>query len=113
MNVFALIGDVSTNPFPERNGIKFCLRGGDICHPKGEGNWFAPPYFPKGIWRTYCRIPLLPVLAYRFGRRAGYLGFKVYGADSPAYKHWMPPEDVYAGSLALQISIRPFATLKG
>lgn len=100
------------DPLLEKNGIFFELRGGDICHPKGEGKWFEPPYFPDGVWRTFCRWNILPFFAYRLGKKHGYMGFKAYGADSEAYKNWMNPEDVYEGSQALHVSIRPFATVK-
>lgn len=111
MKVFSLWGTPTTNPFPVSNGIQFSLHGGDICYPKGKGDWFKPPYFPAGVWRTYCSLPILPWISYRFGKRAGYIGFKVYGADSDAYKNWMNPDDVYPGSQALMPSIRLFATL--
>lgn len=35
----------------------------------------------------------------------GYLGAKVYGADSPTYT-WLQPEEVYPGSLAIHFSGR-------
>lgn len=36
----------------------------------------------------------------------GYLGAKCYGADAPEYTNWMPAEDVYPGSQAIQFSGR-------
>lgn len=37
----------------------------------------------------------------------GYLGMgKCYGADAPEYLYWMPAEDVYEGSQAIQFSAR-------
>jgi len=101
---------VTTSPFLEKNGIAFELRGGDICHPWGSGDWFKPPYF-RSVWRAFCRWPVLPWITWRRGNRGGYIGFKAYGADSEAYKNWMDPADVYEGSMALQMSCRPFATL--
>lgn len=56
--------------------------------------------------------PVLPFVAFRwpFTTRACYLGFKLYGVDSPAYAKWLcGPEDVFDGSQALCLTIRPFA----
>lgn len=58
--------------------------------------------------------PVLPFIAFRwpFTQRACYLGFKLFGVDSPAYKEWLcGPEDVFEGSQALCLTIRPFARL--
>jgi len=45
----------ATSPFPEKNGLFIELRGGDFCHPRGNGNWFKPPYFAKitRFWLPY------------------------------------------------------------
>jgi len=100
---------------------RFAIRiySGDICDPVqiGGGNWFTPPY-PKRVWRTYCSLPILPFIMWKwpFLDRTGYIGFKLYGADSPEYKKWgvgFKPEDVYEGSQALCLSFRPFARQKG
>jgi len=49
-------------------------------------------------------------IAWRFNNRSGYAGSKVYGVDSPVYKTWLcAPEEVYDGSLAMCLTIRPFA----
>lgn len=103
----------ATSPFPARNGVFFELRGGDVCDPIGAGsNWFAPP-FPRHIVRYRCRRAWLPYLSWRFGRWAGYLGWKIYGVDAPVYAQWLcEPREVYAGSQALCLTARPFATLK-
>ena len=100
----------ATQPFPASSGFFFELRGGDILHPWGKGEWFKPPYFAS-IWRAWCAWCVLPFLSWRFGTIGGYVGFKVYGADSEAYRHWMPEGDVYEGSQALQMSARLWATL--
>lgn len=100
-----------TSPFPAGQGIFIELRGGDILHPRGQGDWFRPPYFAR-IFRAFCRWPVLPFVSWRLGTWGGYLGAKAYGADSDAYRAWMPAGDVGDGSVALMLSIRPFATLK-
>lgn len=114
-----------TDPVPELNGRKFIYRiySGDICDPVGAGNnWFKEP-FPTRVWRTYCKYPILPFIAWVWPAwmskifpglkdRVGYMGFKLYGVDSPEYKKWpvgIKPEDVYDGSQAVCLSIRPFA----
>jgi len=94
-----------TNPKRSTFGITFALRGGDILHPLGSGSWFDPPYFSR-IWRAYCPITICPFISWNLFGWKGYIGFKVYGADSPAYKNWMPPADVYDGSQAMQLSAR-------
>ena len=49
-------------------------------------------------------------IAWRFDKRSGYAGSKVYGVDPPIYATWLcAPEEVYDGSLAMCFSIRPFA----
>jgi hypothetical protein len=104
-----------TKPFLSSNGLFIEFRGGDVCDPVQiglfGGKWFEPPY-PKHVWRWFCRYPLLPFISWRLGGKGGYIGFKAYGADSPAYKNWMNPDDVYDGSQALCLSIRPFATMR-
>lgn len=103
----------ATDPLLEQNGFWWELRSGDICHPKGEGDWFNPPYFPDGVWRAFCKWPILPFISWKIGNKGGYAGFKIYGCDSEAYKHWVPdPDDVFEGSQAMHVSIRPFATIK-
>lgn len=47
--------------------------------------------------------------------RALYAGAKVFGVDAPEYKLWpvgIKPEDVYEGSKALCLSIRPSARIR-
>lgn len=101
-----------TSPFPAKPwSVFFEMRGGDVCEPLGFGtNWFHPPY-PK-VWKWLCRWPVLPYFAWRFNKRAGYIGFKAYGVDAVEYKAWMDPADVFDGSQALCITARPFATLR-
>ena len=107
MRVFQLTtsDEPLTSPKRERWGITFALRGGDVCHPLGNGNWFEPPYFAK-VWRWYCHSAILPWISWNLWGWKGYAGAKIYGADSLAYMNWMAPEDVYNGSLALHFSIR-------
>lgn len=110
-----------TDPLPEKPwSIIFRLYWGDICDPSkltqlifGE-SWFGPR-FPSKVWRTYCKWPILPFIAWRFKSKGGYIGFKVYGVDSPQYKQWsvgIHPDDVFDGSLAMCLTFRPFATMK-
>ena len=101
------------DPVLEKGGRKFVLRiwSGDVCDPLG-GQWFGPE-FPKTVIRFFCKLPILPFIAWKWPlmNRAGYIGFKLYGADAPAYKNWMPAEDVYDGSQALCFSVRPMARI--
>lgn len=100
-----------TDPLPELGGRRFVMRvySGDVCDPL-FGNWFTPPW-PKYVVRFKFRF--LPFVAWKWPliNRAGYIGFKLYGADAEAYKNWMPAEDVYDGSQALCFSVRPAATI--
>ncbi len=108
MRVFQLTtsDEPLTSPKRERFGITFALRGGDVCHPLGtNGNWFTPPYFSDTLRFCAC-IPILPWISWNLFGWRGYAGAKIYGADSPAYKNWMNPDDVYDGSLAIHFSIR-------
>jgi hypothetical protein len=105
------------DPVLEKGGRRFVIRlwSGDVCDPVsccGSSDWFGPNY-PRHVVRFFCKLPILPFIAWKwpFMDRAGYIGFKPYGADSPAYKNWMPAEDVYDGSQALCFSIRPFARM--
>ena len=93
-----------TNPKRSVWGVTFALRWGDVLHPLGAGDWFKPPYFSR-ILRFYSHFPI-PFIAWNLWGWRGYLGAKVYGADSDAYLNWMPAEDVYPGSLAIQFSGR-------
>lgn len=93
-----------TNPKRLTQGITLALRWGDVCHPLGSGDWFKPPYFTR-VLRFYCYVPL-PFISWNLGGWRGYLGAKVYGADSESYKNWMNVNDVYAGSQAIQFSGR-------
>jgi len=94
-----------TNPKRSVWGVTFALRWGDVLHPLGDGDWFRPPYFSR-VLRFYCPLSMLPFVAWNLWGWRGYLGAKVYGADSPDYKNWMPAEDVYDGSQAIQFSGR-------
>lgn len=105
------------DPVLEFGGRRFVFRlyKGDICDPL-NGNWFVEPY-PTRIWRAHCPWPVLPFIAWKwpFLDRAGYLGFKHYGADGeqyPAYRKWMPEGDSEPGSNALCLSFRPFASME-
>lgn len=105
MRVFQVPGQISTAPKRATFGITFALRGGDILHPLGSGDWFKPPYFSR-VLRFWCPVPILPWISWNLWGWRGYVGAKVYGADSPEYVHWMPAKDVYDGSRALQFSVR-------
>ena len=95
----------STNPKRSSFGITLALRWGDVCHPLGsDGNWFHAPYFER-VLRFWSYFPL-PFIAWNLWGWRGYLGAKVYGADSEAYKNWMNPADVGEGSQAIQFSGR-------
>jgi hypothetical protein len=91
-------------------------RGGDRIQPIGSGDWFNPPYFPKGFQRDYIDTPSKLFFCWRFPALnwAGYFGAKGFGVEDEAYKHWMcPPEEVYPGSQAIMMmSIRPFASVE-
>ncbi len=93
-----------TNPKRSVWGVTFALRWGDVCHPLGQGDWFAPPYFSR-VLRFWSYSPL-PFIAWNLWGWRGYLGAKVYGVDSDAYKNWINPEEVYDGSQAIQFSGR-------
>lgn len=99
-----------TDPFRQSFGITLALRGGDICHPLGVGDWFKPPYF-KEVFRFWLEWPIAPYITWRVGNCGGYIGAKIYGVDSEAYRNWLPPSEVYVGSLAMMFSIRLWAKL--
>jgi hypothetical protein len=96
--------DGLTNPKRSVWGVTFALRWGDVCHPLGQGDWFKPPYFSR-VLRFWSYFPL-PFVAWNLWGWRGYLGAKVYGVDSPAYKNWIAPDEVYEGSQAIQFSGR-------
>ena len=103
------------DPLPELGGRSFIFRlySGDINQPVSlTAGWFEPP-FAKYVWKKFVKLPILPFIAWRwpFTTKGGYCGFKLYGVDSPAYKLWMNPDDVYDGSQAVHLSIRPSAQL--
>jgi len=94
-----------TAPKRESFGITLALRGGDVLHPLGSGNWFSPPWF-QSIWRWFCPITILPWISWNLFGWRGYIGFKAYGADAVEYINFMPAADVSPGSIALMISAR-------
>ncbi len=100
----------ATDPLLEDDGFWWELRSGDVLDPL-NGKWFEEP-FPTRIWKFFCNLPVLPFISWRIGSKAGYIGFKIYGADSPAYLNWMNPDDVYEGSQAMCLSARPFTTME-
>lgn len=101
----------ATSPFPLENGVFVELRGGDFRMPVGKGNWFSVPYF-TACWRKHWSRAWIPFISYRWGNRGGYIGAKIYGADSPTYATWLAPGEDYPGSQAIMLSCRPFATLE-
>ena len=105
MKVFQFPGTPTTAPKRETFGITFALRGGDVCHPLGQGDWFKPPYFSR-VLRFWCALPILPWLSWNLWGWRGYIGAKVYGADRPEYVFWMEAKDVYDGSQAIAFSAR-------
>lgn len=108
-----------TDPLPELGGRRFIFRlySGQVACPVfgtlfGE-YWFHPPY-PRILLKFFCSLPILPFVAFiwPFTNRACYAGFKLFGVDSPAYKEWLcAPEDVFDGSQALCLTIRPSANI--
>lgn len=63
------------------------------------GLLFTPGYFIAFKWP--------------FIDRCFYAGWKVYGVDAPEYKEWLcPAKEVYEGSKALCLSVRPFAKIR-
>ena len=106
-----------TDPVVEKDGRKFVFRlyRGSICDPilgtLFGYKWFEEPY-PKYVLKVNSKIPL-PFISFKwpFLNRGCYLGWKVYGVDSEAYKNWIDPTEVYNGSQAMCLTIRPFANL--
>lgn len=108
-----------TDPVPELGGRRFIFRfySGDVAFPLlgtlfGE-KWFEEP-FPRWVVRFFCSLPVLPFIAFKwpFLNRACCAGFKLFGVDSPAYAKWLcGSEDVFDGSQALCLTIRPFARI--
>jgi hypothetical protein len=100
-----------TAPYPEADGFKFRLLGGDMMSPWGwklrpEATGGEPNFFnaiPERTRRLYFRIPCLPFLSVRRGRFGFYAGYKVFGVDSDAYKDYpgVHPSEVYEGSQAV------------
>lgn len=106
-----------TDPVVEPGGRRFIFRllKGTWLDPIASwgSNWFHEPY-PKSVLRLNCPIPV-PFIAFKwpFLDRCFYAGWKVYGVDAPEYKEWLcPDKEVFDGSLALCLSVRPFARIK-
>ena len=105
-----------TDPVLEPGGRRLVLRvyRGDVCDPVLGTlfgyHWFEPP-FPKYVVRK--KVSARPFLIFKwpFLNRCCYMGWKAYGVDSEAYKNWIDPAEVYEGSQALCLTIRPFAKL--
>lgn len=102
---FSTGDELLTSPKRETFGITFALRGGDVCHPTGEGNWFKEPFFTSSL-RFWCGFTLLPWISWNLWGWKGYLGAKFYGADSPTYSSWIKEEEIYPGSTAIHFSGR-------
>lgn len=90
----------------EKLGIWFELRGGDYCDPLFDPDGWFGPKLPKRVLRFFCSIPILPWFSWNVFGKAGYAGFKGYGADSPNYEPWAGKKNVYPGSQALHFSVR-------
>lgn len=101
-----------TDPLPELGGRRFVFRvySGDFCDKIG-GAWLDPNNLPWKIFRA--TLSFMPFIAWRwpFTERGGYCGFKLYGVDSDNYKKFIPVDEVYVGSQACHLSVRPFANL--
>jgi len=111
MKVFGLATDSKdqwTTPYPTGLlGLKLRLLCGDVCDPYWFGNggsWFKLPA-PRWIVRFFSYIPL-PYIAIGISKWGLYLGWKVYGVDSIAYRQWLSETEVYAGSQAMCFTIR-------
>jgi len=64
-------------------------------------------------WRWFCRWPVLPFVSWNFGKRGGYAGFKIYGVDHLVeYSGFIDRAEIYPGSQAMHMSIRPFASME-
>lgn len=105
-----------TKPFPPANrfGCGLLIRwvAGDRYDPHVIAkDWYSPPW-PVDYVRE--RIPEdEPMLyfAWRLWGWSGYIGAKVYGFDLPEYRNFpgVTTEDVYEGSQAFCLTVRPFA----
>lgn len=99
MRIFGLSNDPLpwTNPFPERDGVIWAFRGGDICSPD---SWQSPTH----VRRFWAPIPWRPFFSYRKGRFGFYVGWKAFGVDGEHLKAFpsINPAEVYDGSYALQ-----------
>ena len=87
--------------------VLFAGTSGLLMASLALGPWWSWP-FAFLIWL------LTPgkMIAWRFNKKGGYAGHKVYGVDAPEYPLWLcTAGDVFPGSLALCWSIRPFATI--
>jgi hypothetical protein len=110
-----------TAPFPAgwEGGVKLRLLGGDILDPvRGtfelrpgvppgtEPGWFNA--VPRAVYRAFQARRCLPFFSFGFFRFGGYIGWKVYGVDQPAYLDYplVAREDVYPGSRALCLTMR-------
>jgi len=103
MKVFGYATDAPeqwTAPFPESNGIKLRLLGGDVYSPD-SWNPAKVTRFKRDYYRWPCRL----FFSARYGRFGFYIGCgKVYGVDTDNQRD-MPgifPSDVYPGSVAIQ-----------
>lgn len=107
-----------TDPYPtEKYGFKLRLLKGDVMYPDwacgwtmragregDERNWFSA--IPKGVVReTVWYRPFISLGLWRWGM---YLGWKVFGVDSPAYLDYenITLADVYTGSRAMVPTMR-------
>lgn len=102
-----------TDPLPELGGRRLIVRvyQGDYCDPFLDPDGWFGPVPPVLLMRKILKC--MPFIAWRwpFSQKGGYIGFKLYGVDSPNYALMLPVHEVFPGSQACHFSIRPFANL--
>jgi len=99
-----------TTPFPSKDGIMVRFVRGDYLDPQwifNGGGWFKPPA-PRFTLRHFFKWLPIPYIAWRKGTRVGYIGAKIYGVDSPEYYRFVHTREIYNGSQAFCITLRPF-----
>lgn len=138
MRVFGKASDAEqfwTSPFPREEdciklrgvplGITWRLLGGDMLSPHIRSGVFRPgrelegknffTVIPIIVTRMWVGRPGCFFFSLRVGRFGFYVGHKVFGVDSAAYRDYplVLPEDVYEGSRALSGLTCRFSTSIG